>query len=138
MTKKDIIERMQQFRPPFLDLFECVIRDVDPEAGSCEMDFTISTQFCHSGDIVQGGFVTAMLDAVSSHAVFGLNPAVIGVSTLELKVSYFAVSRSGKFRAVGQVEKLGRNFGFLSAELFDEAGIKTASLSATAKVTYQK
>ena len=138
MTKEVVIKQMQTFRPPFLDLFECVITDVNPEEGICEMDFTVSKQYCHSGDIVQGGFITMMLDAVSSHAVFSTSPKIIAVSTLELKVSYMAISRSGKFRAVGQVEKLTRNFGFLSADLFNEVGERTASLTATAKVSYRK
>ena len=134
MTKETIIERMNTFRPPFLDLFECVITDVNDKVGICEMEFNISKQFCHSGNIIQGGFVTAMLDAVSSHAVFVMKESIVGVSTLELKVSYLAPSFNGKYIAKGKVEKLTRNFAFLSAELFNEAGERTAILTATAKV----
>ena len=72
----------------------------------------------NSGNIIQGGFITAMLDSVSSHAAFGMNGNIIAVSTLELKVSYLAPSFNGKYHAVGKVEKLTRNFAFLSAELF--------------------
>ena len=138
MTKETIIERMNTFRPPFLDLFECKISDVNPEEGICKMEFNISKQYCHSGNIIQGGFVTAMLDAVSSHAIFGMNENVVAVSTLELKVSYLAPSFNGKYHAIGKVEKLTRNFGFLSAELTNEKGERTATLTATAKVSYRK
>ncbi|GIR69646.1 MAG: hypothetical protein CM15mP74_08970 [Halieaceae bacterium] len=31
--------------------------------------FTVPLEYCHSGDVVQGGFVTAMLDAAMSHAL---------------------------------------------------------------------
>ena len=138
MTKEDIIKRMRTFRPPFLDLFNCVITDVAPEKGICEMDFEFGKQYCHSGNIVQGGFVTAMLDAVSTHAVFATNHDVTTVATLELKVSYLQPSLSGKFHAIGKVEKMTRNFAFVSAELFNEAGVRTAYLSSTAKISSQK
>ena len=54
MDHTNHIKRLSQFRPPFLDLFNCVITEADPEAGICKMDFDISTQYCHSGNIVQG------------------------------------------------------------------------------------
>ena len=138
MNKEAIIQRMNSFRPPFLDLFECVIADVNPGEGTCVMNFNISRQYCHSGNIIQGGFITAMLDSVSSHAAFGLNANVVKLSTLELKVSYFAPSLSGKYKAVGKIEKLTRNFAFLSADLFNEKGERTASLTSTAKLAYRK
>ena len=138
MTKENIIERMNKFRPPFLDLFECKIIDVNPIKGICKMEFNISKQYCHSENIIQGGFVTAMLDAVSSHAIFVMNESIVAVSTLELKVNYLAPSFNGKYIATGKVEKLTRNFAFLSAELFNDAGERTATLSATAKISHRK
>lgn len=138
MTKEAIIERMNTFRPSFLDAFECVITDVNPKDGFCEMEFNIGKQFCHSGNIIQGGFVTALLDSVSSHATFVMNKEIVAVSTLELKVSFLGPSFDGKYRATGKVEKLTRNFAFLSAELFNEAGERTATLTSTSKVSYQK
>ena len=102
------------------------------------MDCYFSKDYCHSGNIVQGGFVTALLDSVSSHAVFVMNRNAIAVSTLELKVSYYAPSFDGKYHAIGRIEKLTRNFAFLSADLFNEQGERTASLTATAKVSYRK
>lgn len=65
------------------------------------MAFDISLDYCHSGDNIQGGFVTAMLDAVCTHAVFGANLRVTGVSTYEPKVMFLEVSRMGKQHALG-------------------------------------
>ena len=138
MKKETMIAHMNKMRPPFLDMLNCVITDADAEKGICEMDFEIGKQFCHSVNIVQGGFVTAMLDAVSSHAVFGTNQNIVGLSTLELKVSYFAASKSGKFHAIGRIEKLTRNFAFLSADLYNATGERTASLTSTAKISLKK
>lgn len=135
MDKEVIIAQMNKMRPPFLDLIGCTIEDVDPTEGTCTMIFNITEQLCHSGNIVQGGFITAMLDTVSSHAVFGCNNDVTALATLDLRVNFYKASHPGRIRAVGKIEKLTRNIAFLSAELFNEEGERTASLSASAKVS---
>ena len=136
--KEQIISNLNQKRPTFLKLLGAEVTDVDLENKICEMHFDISTDYCHSIDIIQGGFVTAMLDAVSSHAVFVVNPNITALSTLELKVSYLAASRAGKFKAIGKIEQMTRNFAFLSAELFNAEGQRTAILSTTAKISVSK
>ena len=40
------------------------------EAGTFESE--IGPEFCHSVDVVQGGFVTAMLDITMTHVAFAL------------------------------------------------------------------
>ena len=67
-------------------------------------------------------------------SVFGTNPNVIKLATLELKVNFIKASRSGKFRAVGRIESMGRSIAFLTGDLFDASGQKTASISTTAKI----
>ena len=121
-------------KPAFLDDFNCVITHLDPQKGICEMTFDISEHFCHSGDIIQGGFVTAMLDAVSTFAAFSTNSNIIKLATLELKVTFLRASRAGKFKAIGRVEQMGKSIAFLTGDLFDETGQKTASITTTAKI----
>ncbi len=133
MTKK-ILEQLNTRKPGFLKDFGCVITHVDQEKGICEMDFDVPLHFCHSGDIIQGGFVTTMLDSVCTFSVFGTNPNVVKLATLELKVTYLKASRAGKFKAVGKIESMGRSIAFLTGELFDESGQKTASITTTAKI----
>lgn len=131
---KQIIDQLNVRKPKYLEDFGCVITKMDTEKGICEMDFDVPLHFCHSGDIIQGGFVTSMLDAVTTFAVFGSNPNVIKLATLELKVTYFKASRAGKFKAIGRIESIGRSIAFLTGELINESGQKTASISATAKI----
>jgi len=133
MTKK-VLNQLNTRKPKFLEDFGCVITNVDTEKGICEMDFEVPLHFCHSGDIIQGGFVTTMLDSVTTFAVFGTHPNVIKLATLELKVTYLKVSRAGKFKAIGRIESIGRSIAFLTGALFDESGQKTASISTTAKI----
>lgn len=133
MSKK-IIDLLNKQKPAFLKDFACIITDVNPEKGICEMSFDVPKHFCHSGDIIQGGFVTTMLDSVCTFAVFGNNANVIKLATLELKITYFKASRAGKYRAVGKIESMGRSIAFLTGELYNEAGQKTASITTTAKI----
>ncbi len=135
---KEIINNLNKNRPQFLNDLGCTILDVDREKGICEMEFNIGKQYCHSIDVIQGGFVTAMLDAVSSHAAFVTTPLAVGVSTLELKVTFYEASRAGRLKAIGKVDKMGRNIAFLSGDLFNEEGLRTASITSTAKMLLRK
>jgi len=131
---KNILQQLNTRKPKYLEDFGCVITNVDVEKGSCEMTFDVPKHFCHSGDIIQGGFVTTMLDSVITFAVFGSNPNVVKLATLELKVTYLKASRAGKFKAIGGIESMGRSIAFLTGELLDDKGQKTAKISATAKI----
>jgi acyl-coenzyme A thioesterase PaaI-like protein len=75
-----------------------------------------------------------MLDAVSTHAVFAANEKINSVSTLEFKTLFLEASRAGKFDAIGRVDKLGRSIAFLSAELRNDKGQVTATMTTIAKV----
>ena len=125
-------------RPAFLDMMGGSIAEVDKAASSCTMNFELGREFCHSVDIVQGGFVTAMLDAAMSHAVFTCHPDIINVATLEIKVSFYEPSRAGKFRCRGVLRKCGRSTGFMDGELFDENGLLLATATTTAKLVRMK
>lgn len=131
---KHILKQLKTRKPKFLNDFGCVITNVDTEKGICEMDFDVPLHFCHSGDIIQGGFVTTMLDSVCTFSVFGTNPNVVKLATLELKVTYLKASRAGKFKAKGKIESMGRSIAFLTGELWNEAGEKTATITTTAKI----
>ena len=135
---KLLVTHLERFREPFLDDLGCTIQRADAEQGVCEMTFDIGQRYCHSGDVVQGGFVSAMLDAACSHAAFVANKDVVGVSTLEFKTTFLEASRRGLLTAVGRVDKLGRNIAFMSGELRNSDGTLTATMTATAKLKLNK
>lgn len=138
MNKQEFITLANQQRPPCLSSLNGSLLDIDPEVGSAEMQFEITEAFCHSGNIVQGGFVAAMLDAVMVHALFGSLLKIVPVPSLELKVSYIAPSLAGSFTARGKVVKAGKSVGFLEASLFDANGELTATASSTVKMIRPK
>lgn len=128
------MEHLNTMREQFLDDLGCEITAVDVAQRICYMDFNVDSRYCHSGDIIQGGFVTAMLDTCTTHATFAANQKITGVATLELKVSFLEASRMGKLSAVGRVDKLTRNIAFMSGELYNSEGLVTARISTTAKL----
>ncbi len=134
MPDSSMVEKLNENQLDFIRLLGGQVLTLDPDAQTCTFEFNIDHSLCHSGDIVQGGFVTAMLDAAMSHACFGLLENVISVATLEIKVSFFEPSRAGKFRCVGQLKKIGRSTGFLEGQLYSEDGVLTATATTTAKL----
>lgn len=134
----DVITALNDNRPAFIEMLGGNITAVDATARTCTFEFDVSTQFCHSIDVVQGGFVTAMLDAAMSHAVFASVEGVTGVSSLEIKTSYLEPTLAGKMTAVGRVRKAAYKTAFLEGELFNADGLLTATSSSVAKIVRKK
>ncbi len=134
MTDDELVDFYNPRLESFINLMGGRITAFDTEAKTCTFEFDISTDYCHSGDIVQGGFVTAMLDAAMSHAVFASEEGVTGVSSLEIKTSYLEPTRAGRLRAVGRILKSSYKTVFLEGSLYDSEGLLLATTSSVAKL----
>ena len=134
MSKQETIDRLNQNPPGFIEMLGGRVAAINPHEETCTMDFDVGIEFCHSIDVVQGGFVTAMLDAAMSHAAFGIDESITNVSSLEIKTTYLEPTRAGRMRAVGSIVKSGYKLIFLEGHLYDEKGLLTASASSVAKL----
>ncbi|OWK32629.1 PaaI family thioesterase [Sphingomonas mucosissima] len=104
--------------------------EMDP-AGRARLEYLAGQHMCHSGGVVQGGFVTGWIDAAMAHAAIAMGgPDIVPVS-LELKVSFFAPARPGSVIAEGWVERRGRSTCFFEGRLLDSAGKVLAKASST-------
>lgn len=109
--------------------FQRVI-ELDP-AGKSAIEYRAGQHMCHSGGVVQGGFVTGWIDAAMAHAAIAMaGPGVVPM-TLEIKVSFFAPTRPGPVIARAWVEKRGRQSCFFEGSLSDESGKVLAKASST-------
>lgn len=106
------------------------IVSLDP-AGRAVLEYNAGLHLCHSGGVVQGGFVTGWIDAAMAHAAVAMNGPEVTPMSLELKVSFFAPTRPGKVIAEGWVVRSGRRTGFFEGELRDSAGTVLAKASST-------
>lgn len=135
MNKKETaIQRINDSGPQFIKMLGGQIVDFDADKIACTFEFVISKDFCHSIDIVQGGFVTAMLDAAMSHAIFMFDEDIVNISSLEIKTSYLAPTRAGKLRVEGWAVKRNYKIGFMEGHVYDENNELTATASSVAKI----
>ena len=133
-SKENIIKQVNDLGPKFLKILGGQLIDFDSDKTACTFEFNISKDFCHSIDIVQGGFVTAMLDAAMSHAIFICDQEILNVSSLEIKTSYLAPTRAGKLRVEGWVIKQSYKTAFMEGHLYNEDNELTATASSVAKL----
>ena len=107
--------------------------DVDP-AGRATLEYEAGRHMCHSGGVVQGGFISGWLDSAMAHAVIAQTGLTMTPMSLELKVSFFAPARPGRVFAEGWVEKSGRSTCFTEARLLDGKGTLLAKASSTIRL----
>ncbi len=137
MTDDGAVKFLNGQWPPAVQTLQGHATRFSLEKHSLEMQFETKAEFCHSGDIVQGGYVTGMLDAVMAFAAIGSPEICDWVATLEIKVNFVAPARNGKFTASGRVVHSGRTIGYLSGELFQDSKL-VATATSTVKLIHSK
>jgi uncharacterized protein (TIGR00369 family) len=136
MTHDGLIDQMNAHAPTVVRTLKGHVAGWAAERREVRMEFEIGLQFCHTVDIVQGGFITAMLDASMAHAVIASEPQhAVRVSSIDITVSFLRPARAGRFTAVGSIVKSGRTIAFLRAELYSENGDLVATATSSAHLT---
>ncbi len=107
------------------------IVSMDKDAGRACLEYAAKAEQCHSGGVVQGGFVTGWIDAAMAHAVIAKVGEGVVPMTLELKVSFLGPARPGTVFAEGWIIKAGRTTAFVEGSLKDAAGNLLATASST-------
>lgn len=106
------------------------IVEMDP-AGRARLEYDAGMHMCHSGGVVQGGFVTGWIDAAMAHAAMAMAGPDVAPMSLELKISFFAPTRPGLVTAEAWVERRGRSTCFFEGRLLDANGKVLAKASST-------
>ena len=102
------------------------------EAGRAVVEYTAKPEFCHSGGIVQGGFVTGWIDSAMARAAIASTNGEKSMTTLEIKISFLKAAVAGKtYRAEGWVVRAGKSVMFMEGRLLDQDGKLIAKGSAT-------
>jgi len=135
MSSDDSVERMNADAPAVIRTLKGRVVAFAPERQELRMQFEIGLEFCHTVDIVQGGFITAMLDASMAHVVIAAEHGKVRVSSIDINVSFLRPARAGGYTAVGSIVKSGRTIAFLKAELYSEKGELVATATSSAHLT---
>jgi molybdopterin converting factor subunit 1 len=120
-------------RPPgYVELLGA--RPLQTEPGLMRFEFNPTEQLLNPAGMVQGGFVTAMLDEAMGPAVLAALGPGHAIPTLELKVSFIRPVRPGRVVAEGRVVHLGKSVAFMESSLVDDDGNLLATATATARI----
>ena len=111
----------------------CRLLETGPE-GRARLEYLARMNMCHSGGVVQGGFITGWLDAAMAHAVIVMTGFEMTPMSLELKVSFFAPVRPGSVFAEGWVEQKGKSTCFTEGRLTDATGRVLAKCNSTIRL----
>jgi uncharacterized protein (TIGR00369 family) len=136
--KLDLL-RSKIARPPCLDSLRGEVIFYQSEPPKLKMEFEAIPEFCHSpNQIVQGGFVTGMLDSAMAHLVIAYLDFEFNPISLDINVSFLESSHPGILIAESKIKKLGKNIGYLSSEIFQNDKLVAASTSTVKLVSMSR
>ena len=119
--------------PPFLKIFN-LTNAYPTDDSKFIVEFNPGVELTHSNDtIVQGGFVTAMLDSCMAQLVLALKNGQVNPLTLDINVQFLRPCTVGDILVRAKYIKDGRTIAYTSAELFQNEKI-VASATATSKL----
>lgn len=105
-------------------------RRVSQQPGSFVLEWDAPEEYCFptaTGPVVQGGLVTAVLDAAMGGACWSVLEAGETFLTADLRVEFLRTSRPVLLTATGSVLRRTRRVVFCAAELRDPAGAVLAA-----------
>ena len=134
MEDSKILQSLQSDSAPCTDTLGAKVIRFSSEPPEIEMEFEAIYYFTHSdGQVVQGGFVTGMLDAPIAHLLMGLFDFKIIPMTLDLNVSFLAPTRQGKLNCIAEVLQLGKSTAFMTSKLYQQDKL-VASATSTVRL----
>ena len=134
MDDLKILKALQSDSAPCTETLGAEVTSFSSEPPEIEMEFEAIHDFTHSdGQVVQGGFVTGMLDAPMAHLLMGLFDFKIVPMTLDINVSFLAPTRQGKLNCIAEVLQLGKSTAFMTSKLYQE-GALVASATSTVRL----
>ena len=132
MSSDVILKRLNDNWPPCSELLGAQALAWEPERQELTLAFTVDERFCHSGNVLQGGFSASMLDATMAYVALCIDDTIEHIPSLEIKVSFIAPGHPGTLVCTGRPVRLGGSIGFLESELH-----QNGRLVATSTATYR-
>lgn len=120
--------------PPAAELLGWELLDIDPDHGTIKLKFQARPEFVNPIGVIQGGFLTAMLDEALGGAIAAMLGPDRFAPTVELKVSFIRSAQVGPLIAEARVIHQGISVIFLQGELRTIEGRLIATGSATAQI----
>ena len=132
-VNKKILEKMFT-KAPQTTLGIKKILDLDTKNGIAKCIYNAKANMCHSGNIVQGGFITGWLDAVMALACMSKIGSDVLVLSLEIKTTFIRKVLPESVFVTGKVIKSGKTVAFLEGTLTDKKNNILAKANQTVKL----
>lgn len=107
---------------------------VDADEGRVALEFEAKSSQCHSGNIVQGGFVTGWIDAAMAQALIAKTDSKLLPLSLDIKIAFYAAAHPGLVHAEAWIERLGRKTAFVEGRLTTPDGKVIAKGMSTVRL----
>ena len=133
MDIKRRTEHMHE-QPLFQGMGFSKILEFSRENQSIKIEYIAEPRHCHSGNIVQGGYVTGWIDSAMAHSVMIPTDFKFSPLTLELKITFLKSANPGIVIAAAKVIKLGKSIAFVEGTLTNESGDLIAKGTSTNKL----
>ena len=131
---KKTLELLSANRPPCMDTLNGKATQFISEPPSLKMEFEAVPEFCHSpNQVVQGGFVTGMLDTSMAHLLIALSGGKLNPVSLDINVSFLAPAHPGKLISTAKVVRLGKSIGYFSSSIYQQETL-VATATSTIKL----
>ncbi len=96
LTDKEKLKLLEAHKPPCLDSLRGKATQLNSEKQTAIMEFDAVPEFCHSeAQIVQGGFITGMMDTCMAHLLIALLDFKFNPVSLDINVSFLAPAHPG-------------------------------------------
>lgn len=115
---------------PMARALGAALHAADLQAGTVELAFAPDSLFIQGTGVLQGGAVTAMLDFAMAFATLAHLPIGASCATVNLNTAFLRPAPQGRYLAIGEVERRGKQLAFTHARLLratDRQVVATAS-----------
>jgi uncharacterized protein (TIGR00369 family) len=107
---------------------------LNSEKQTAIMEFDAVPEFCHSeAQIVQGGFITGMMDTCMAHLLIALLDFKFNPVSLDINVSFLAPAHPGTLVAEAKILRVGKSIAYLTSTLSQEDHL-VATATSTIKL----
>ena len=108
------------------------IEMIEYREGHTELRIDLDAAHLNTWEVAHGGVLMTMLDVAMAMASRSVNPAGVGVATVEMKTSFLRPAEH-RLRAVAKVLHKTATLAFCEASLFDDRGQLCAHATGTFK-----
>lgn len=124
----------KEMAPPSARWMGMEIIEHDPERSYTKVTFSPNKDMINFGGVIQGGFLTAMMDdAMGFNAFVSLGMKQV-MASIDLHTHFLKAVEFGEITVEALVTRAGKSVVFLEAKLFDKHGELAARATSSSKL----